>query len=669
GSKSNSALDGNTFTRETGVAVIREGFELSDLPGLDEDGKFQGAEVVGFDIETNADGETVFVGTDADGNPLVDAEGNPFEVVGSEAPILGIFDPGFDERGVFAVNEEGDLVQVGGFLNAYDPTKGPARPWLPHTEPDYVKNLYPDSANTATTLYTGVKSFNAAIGVDIYEEDLETLGDVARAEGKSFGVVTSVPFNHATPAAALGHVSHRNKLNEEERIVNNEIVLDENGVPLHEDHSGGEHEGEPVFELDENGNPIPVLDDNILYDILNETQPEVVLGGGHYLTRGGTEEEPAERYLTFEAAESMRNGETVYTYVERGPDAAQILADTAASLDVNAGDKLFGAYGARGQGGNLPFTTADGDYSNTGLSSRLAAERPLEEGETVESFITREINENPTLADLSSAALDVLGDDEDGFWVSIEGGDIDWAMHDNNLDNTIGALLEFDKAVGEVQDWIEDNGGYEENLLIITADHDHYFTLNDDFPTQLREFGAEALTTQLDENNQPLLDAEGDKVDEVDTTFAGHYWGSDPTVMNGWAHHTTIPVPVYYQGAGADALTNSIGTGFEQYGFDVPGIEGHVDQVHLAQAMEAALLDIQLIQGTDRADNIVGTDADELIFGGAIRDRIDGGAGDDQIFGEGGRDIITGGDGDDLINGGLLNNLLTGGSGSDTFVL
>ena len=79
--------------------------------------------------------------------------------------------------------------------------------------------------------------------------------------------------------------------------------------------------------------------------------------------------------------------------------------------------------------------------------------------------------------------------------------------------------------------------------------------------------------------------------------------------------------------------------------------------------------DIEQIFGTDRADNMVGTDADEIIFGGALRDKIDGGAGDDQIFGEGGRDVLMGGDGDDLINGGSLNNNAFGGAGSDTFVL
>ena len=566
GSKSNSALKGDTLERETGVEVVREGFEESNLPGTDANGEFDPAQVIGFFPELRE---------------------------GSEAPILGEFDPNFDERPLFAENEEGEIVQVGGFLNAYDPTKGRPLPWLEDSDPDFPKNLFPDSANTATTLYSGIKSYNAAIGVDIYEEDIETIGEAARELGKSFGVVSSVPFSHATPGAAVGHVSHRNKLTETERVENFEVALDENGVPLHEEHGDGSHEGEPVFELDEDGNPIPVEDDNILYQILNESQPEVILGGGHPDGRGD------ERYLDLETLDDLRNGETVYTFTERGENAAEVLADTASEIDVNEGDKLFGVYGARGQGGNLPWSTANGDYSNLGLPSRLDAERPLEEGETVEEFIASEIDANPRLADLTSAALDVLEDDQDGFWVSIEGGDIDWAAHDNNLDNMIGATLDFADSVEVVQEWIAENGGYEENLLVVTADHDHYFTLNDNFPELLREVGAEGLTTSLDEEGNvistdvdsegvPLVDDEGvpftQKVDNLDPVASGHYWGSDPDVKVGWSHHTTIPVPVYYQGAGSEYLDASVGKGFEQYGFEVPGIDGLIDQTHIAQA-------------------------------------------------------------------------------------
>lgn len=111
--------------------------------------------------------------------------------------------------------------------------------------------------------------------------------------------------------------------------------------------------------------------------------------------------------------------------------------------------------------------------------------RPLAADETHASFIAREINENPTLADLSKAALKVLGKDKDGFWLMIEGGDIDWGAHDNNMDNLIGTMNDFDKAVQQVITWINNHGGWSKNLLLVTADHDHYLTLNNDFVSKL----------------------------------------------------------------------------------------------------------------------------------------------------------------------------------------
>ena len=137
--------------------------------------------------------------------------------------------------------------------------------------------------------------------------------------------------------------------------------------------------------------------------------------------------------------------------------------------------------------------------------------RPLAQSETDAQFIAKERNQNPTLDDLTKAALEVLGKDKDGMWLMIEGGDIDWSEHDDNIDNAIGATLDFDKAVGSVIDWISKNGGWDQNELIVTADHDHYLTLNDNFPKLLREQGGQALT-------------------DIDTSVgAGHYWGSKPT--------------------------------------------------------------------------------------------------------------------------------------------
>ena len=689
--------DASGFTVESGVTSVALDTELlGDAANL---------VLTGAESEATPASEDFQVGFE-----ITEATDFTFTLADGITPLSGAIQHEGSVSFDFAAKVGGELAEpLGGFQNTYDLERGRALPWLSDPDPDYPKNIYPDSANTATTLYSAIKTYNGAIGVDIYEDDIETLGEVARDLGKSFGVVSSVPFSHATPGAAIGHVSQRNKLTPTERVENFEVeqVLDENGVPLHEDHHAHgteevvrtDENGDPILELDADGNPIPIEDDNILFQVLNESQPEVVLGGGHPDGRGD------ERYMDLETLEQLRNGETVYTFTERGENAAANLAETAADIDVNAGEKLFGLYGARGQGGNLPWTTANGDYSNAGLASRLDAERPLEEGETEAAFIASEANANPTLADLTSAALDVLGDDEDGFWVTIEGGDIDWAMHDNNLDNSIGALLEFDKSVAVVDEWIQANGGYEENLLLVTADHDHYFTLNENFPEQLRTLGAEALTTEVDENGNNVLAEEIDqdgkatffKTDVLDTEFAGHYWGSDPEVMNGWAHHTTIPVPVYFQGTGSEALSQSAGEGFTSYGLDFAGVGNFVDQVHIAQAQFLALTETENYIGTvpvdastvgeDTDDMIVSRQGDDTVLGMMGNDAIFGGAGDDLLFGgEGGvnatnsgNDMLLGGEGDDVLFGGDGDDILMGGgdgveiafggAGNDIFAL
>jgi alkaline phosphatase len=211
-------------------------------------------------------------------------------------------------------------------------------------------------------------------------------------------------------------------------------------------------------------------------------------------------------------------------------------------------------------------------------------ERPLAQNETNAKFIQRESNENPTLSNLTTAALTVLSKDSDGFWLMIEGGDIDWSAHDNNLDNLIGTVLDFDRSVGTVIKWIENHGGWERNQLIVTADHDHYLTLNDDFPDRLRSQGAKRLTAANIATN------------------AGHYWGSQPVVAKdamgkelpetgkyGWGNHSNHPVPVYYQGFAADVLTQSIGKGFKLYDHQIPGIPGLTDQIHIYQTQLAAV--------------------------------------------------------------------------------
>lgn len=56
-----------------------------------------------------------------------------------------------------------------------------------------------------------------------------------------------------------------------------------------------------------------------------------------------------------------------------------------------------------------------------------------------------------------------------GFFLMIEGSQIDWAAHSNQADYMLGELLDFDESIGEVLDFADKN---QETLVIVTGDHE-----------------------------------------------------------------------------------------------------------------------------------------------------------------------------------------------------
>ncbi|MCX7630127.1 MAG: alkaline phosphatase [Geminicoccaceae bacterium] len=77
----------------------------------------------------------------------------------------------------------------------------------------------------------------------------------------------------------------------------------------------------------------------------------------------------------------------------------------------------------------------------------------------------------PDLATMSLAALQVLAKNERGFFLMIEGGAVDWAAHANDTARLVEEQIDFNRAVRAVVGWIERNGGFAQNLLIVTTDH------------------------------------------------------------------------------------------------------------------------------------------------------------------------------------------------------
>lgn len=153
--------------------------------------------------------------------------------------------------------------------------------------------------------------------------------------------------------------------------------------------------------------------DDILRQMVNNDL-EVVLGGGFNLK---TDE------LTNEI--EGRIEEAGYDYVQSKEDM----------LNYN-GDKLWGA-----------FAKADLDYD-----------------------IDREEsgNNQPSLSEMTSKAVEVLSKDEDGFMLMVEGSKVDWAAHANTPSAMVSDIIAFDNAVKEALDFAKDR---EDTVVIVTTDH------------------------------------------------------------------------------------------------------------------------------------------------------------------------------------------------------
>ena len=73
------------------------------------------------------------------------------------------------------------------------------------------------------------------------------------------------------------------------------------------------------------------------------------------------------------------------------------------------------------------------------------------------------------LPDATEMAIRIVKRNKKGFFLMIEGSQIDWAGHDNNLDYMVEETVDFDKAVGKALDFAVKNG---ETLVIVTANHE-----------------------------------------------------------------------------------------------------------------------------------------------------------------------------------------------------
>jgi len=74
-----------------------------------------------------------------------------------------------------------------------------------------------------------------------------------------------------------------------------------------------------------------------------------------------------------------------------------------------------------------------------------------------------------SLSAMTDKAIQILAQDKDGFFLMVEGSQIDWSGHANDAEYMLKETIDFDHAVGVALDFAERNG---DTLVIVTADHE-----------------------------------------------------------------------------------------------------------------------------------------------------------------------------------------------------
>lgn len=74
----------------------------------------------------------------------------------------------------------------------------------------------------------------------------------------------------------------------------------------------------------------------------------------------------------------------------------------------------------------------------------------------------------PSLADMTTSAIERLSQNKDGFFLMVEGSQIDWAGHDNDIVGAMSEMEDFEKAYKAAIEFAEKD---KHTLVIATADH------------------------------------------------------------------------------------------------------------------------------------------------------------------------------------------------------
>ncbi|REL31552.1 alkaline phosphatase [Thalassotalea euphylliae] len=289
----------------------------------------------------------------------------------------------------------------------------------------------PDSAGTMTAMMSGVKTDVGVIGVaegisrsdcaSVAGQELVTALEMAEIVGKSTGVISTARITHATPAATYAKSADRNW----------EDVSD---MPADAVAAGCEDIASQLVNFESNL--------EARFAGLDVDGIEVMFGGGrrHFLPK----------------------------------DAAFNTGDAVSSVegDRTDGRDLTAEWQAKYSAGQYVIDQAGFDAINPATTERVF-------GLFNESHMLYEANRSedalgePSLTEMTAKAIDVLDNNDEGFFLMVESGRIDHGHHAGSAYNALTDTIEFAKAV----DAAVKATNPEDTLIIVTADHSHVFTI------------------------------------------------------------------------------------------------------------------------------------------------------------------------------------------------
>lgn len=289
----------------------------------------------------------------------------------------------------------------------------------------------PDSAGTMTALISGVKTDAGIIGIDedvergdcstVNGNELVTALELAEMAGQSTGFVTTTRVTHATPAATYAKAPERNW---EDISDMPEAAVKSGCKDIALQLVNFEHYLKQRFPAAAEINGI-----------------EVMMGGGrrHFL-----------------------------------PEQASESADEIGLFSGHRSDQrhLINEWQAQYPGGHYIENQAGFDAVDPEKTNKLLA---LFEASHMHYEADRHNDDagEPSLSEMTGKAIDILDNNDKGFFLLVEGGRIDHAHHAGNAFNALTDTIELARAVEVARN----KTNAEETLIIVTADHSHVFTM------------------------------------------------------------------------------------------------------------------------------------------------------------------------------------------------